>query len=315
VQASDQPGGREGFNGSKIFCVFLRTRAWATGVSNLREISCDKIKITIEELCVRANYEIGADILQGLRKGHRQEESPVGKAVIQQIIDNDLLAQKERMALCQDTGMVILFVEIGQEACITGGNFHDAVNSGIRKAYKEAYLRKSVVSEPLMERKNTGDNTPAIVYFELVPGDQIKIDLMVKGFGSENMSLVTCLTPADGEAGVKQVIIDAVRRAGPNPCPPIIVGVGVGGTFEKAALLAKKALLRKIGEMNPDTRYARLEKEVLEAVNNLGIGPAGLGGRITALAVHMEYYPTHIASIPVAVNLCCHASRHAVAVI
>lgn len=281
----------------------------------MRKISCKEITSIVKKLSVQANYEIGSDILRKLQEEQKQEESATGKAILEQIIENDRIAAREQTAICQDTGMVVVFVELGQEVMVIDGDFYEAINEGVKQAYAEAYLRKSIVKEPLFDRKNTGDNTPAVISVDIVPGDKLKIDLMIKGFGSENMSALKMLTPADGEEGVLRFILDTVENAGPNPCPPIIVGVGLGGTFEKAALLAKKALLRKVGLHNNDSRYEKLERELLKSINNLGIGPAGLGGRVTALAVNIEYYPTHIASIPVAVNLCCHASRHANAII
>lgn len=281
----------------------------------MRKISCKDITSIVKKLSIQANYEIGNDILEKLQEGQKQEESETGKAILEQIIENDLIAANEQTPICQDTGMVVVFIELGQDVIIVEGDFYDAINEGVKQAYEEAYLRKSLVKEPLFDRKNTGDNTPAVISVDIVSGDKIRIDLMIKGFGSENMSALKMLTPAEGEEGVRQFVLDTVAKAGPNPCPPIIVGVGLGGTFEKAALLSKKALLRKVGLHSNDSRYERLERELLESLNNLGIGPAGLGGRVTALAVNIEYYPTHIASIPVAVNLCCHASRHASVII
>ncbi|MCR4441442.1 MAG: fumarate hydratase [Peptococcaceae bacterium] len=277
----------------------------------MREVSCEKIKETVKELYLRTNYYIGQDILAALREGLEKEESETGKAVLEQILKNHEIASGERIAICQDTGLAVLFVKIGQEVRIVGGDFNDAVNQGVREAYIEGYLRKSAVDDPVIDRKNTKDNTPAIVHLELIPGDRIHFHVTAKGFGSENMSRMKMLTPAEGEKGVKDFIVETVRIAGPNPCPPVIVGVGVGGTIEKAALLAKKATLRKIGERNADPRYAKMEEEALEEINKLGIGPAGLGGRVTALAVNIDCFPTHIAGLPVVVNVCCHAARHA----
>lgn len=277
----------------------------------MREISCDQIIVTVKDLFLQANYDIGDDILAGLRSGLEKEESDTGKAIIQQIISNNKIASTERIAICQDTGMAILFVKLGQEVQITGGNFNEAVNEGVRQAYVGGYLRKSVVNEPLFERKNTQDNTPAIIYVEIVPGDKICFEVTAKGFGSENMSSLAMLTPADGVEGVKKFVVDTVKKAGPNPCPPVIVGVGIGGSIDKAAQIAKKATLRKLGSPHQDDRYALLEQEILAEINKLGIGPGGLGGRTTALAVHIEFHPAHIASLPVAVNICCHAARHA----
>jgi fumarate hydratase subunit alpha len=258
---------------------------------------------------------ISCDVLDELKRALEAEESPVGKSILEQIIKNDEIAKKEQIAMCQDTGLAVVFIELGQDIRIIGGDLQEAVDRGVRLAYQEGYLRKSVVSDPLFERKNTGDNTPAVVYMDLVPGDCIKIIAAPKGAGSENMSAVKMLKPADGVEGVKKFVVDTVKKAGPNPCPPTIIGVGIGGTMERAALLSKKALLRPLDQQNSDERYAKLEKEILEEINKSGIGPGGLGGRITSLAVHIEHFPTHIACLPVAVNICCHACRHAEAVI
>lgn len=281
----------------------------------MRKIKAYKIKDVIKELFLEANFEIGEDVLSLLKKSKEKEKSEIGQAVLHQIIENDIIASTEKIAMCQDTGYAVLFIELGQEVLIVNGDFNEAVNQGVREAYNEGYLRKSVVEEPLFERKNTKDNTPAIVHLEIVAGDKIKIAVMPKGFGSENMSTLKMLKPADGIEGVREFIIETVEKAGPNPCPPIIVGVGIGGTVEKAALIAKKSLLRSVNEHNGDDRYAIFEKELLEDINKLGIGPAGLGGVTTALAVNIEFAPTHIAGLPVAVNICCHAARHAEAII
>lgn len=281
----------------------------------MREISAKTIKDTVKDLFLDASFNIGCDVLDRLEEAQKNEESDVAKSILDQIIKNDKISKNEKIALCQDTGYAVLFVELGQDVHIVDGDFNEAINKGVSEAYTEGYLRKSVVEEPIFERKNTGNNTPAIVYVDIVPGDKIKIQATPKGFGSENMSAINMLKPADGVEGVKDFIIKTVEEAGPNPCPPTVVGVGVGGTMEKAAQLSKKALLRPIGEHNPDDRYADLEKELLEKINNLGIGPAGLGGRTTALAVNIEEHPTHIAGLPVAVNICCHAVRHAEATI
>lgn len=281
----------------------------------MREINAQVITKAVKDLFMQANYVIGCDVLDELKRVLEAEESPVGKSILEQIIKNDEIAKKEQIAMCQDTGLAVVFVELGQDVRIVDGDFHEAINQGVREAYRDGYLRKSVVSDPLFERKNTGDNTPAVVYMDLVPGDCIKIIAAPKGAGSENMSAVKMLKPADGVEGVKKFVVDTVKQAGPNPCPPTIIGVGIGGTMEKAALLSKKALLRRMDQQNPDERYAKLEKEILEEINKSGIGPGGLGGRITSLAVHIEHFPTHIACLPVAVNICCHACRHAEAVI
>ncbi|HHX23929.1 MAG TPA: fumarate hydratase [Thermoanaerobacterales bacterium] len=277
----------------------------------MREIKAQEIKDTVKELFLKANYHIGKDIYDKLKERYEKEESEVGKSVLNQIIKNDEIAAKEEIALCQDTGMAVLFIELGQEVAIVDGDFNEAINQGVREAYKDGYLRKSVVNDPVFDRINTKDNTPAITHLKIVSGDKVKIAVTAKGFGSENMSRIKMLKPADGVEGVKEFIIKTAVEAGPNPCPPIIVGVGIGGTMEMAAILSKKALLRPVGKNNEDTRYANLEKEILEEINKSGIGPAGLGGRTTALSVNIEYLPTHIAGLPVAVNICCHASRHA----
>lgn len=276
----------------------------------MRRIDCSEVREAVKAELIRVNREIGPDVLSALEAGLAAEESPVGRAVLDQLIENDRLAAREGRAICQDTGMVVAFVTLGQEVHLTGGSFREAVDEAVRGAYRDARLRNSVVRDPLFDRSNTGDNTPAVVHLDLVPGDGLSIELMVKGFGSENMSALAMLSPADGEAGVRRLVTDTVRRAGPNPCPPVIVGVGLGGTFERAALLSKKALLRPLGEPSPDPRYAALERSLLADLNRLGIGPAGLGGLVTSLAVHVETCPTHIASIPAAVNISCHASRH-----
>jgi fumarate hydratase subunit alpha len=277
----------------------------------MRKISAEKIKNTVKELFCRANYYISPDILTALQDGLQREESETGRDVLKQIILNNEIAAAKQMAICQDTGLAILFIKLGQDVHIVDGDLNMAVNDGVRGAYQEGRLRKSVVSDPLYDRINTRDNTPAIIHLEIVPGDKIDIEVTAKGFGSENMSALKMLNPSDGEKGVKDFVIETIRKAGPNPCPPVILGIGIGGTIEKAAQIAKKATLREIGLHNPDPRYARLENELLEAVNNLGIGPAGLGGRVTALAVHIDWIPAHIASLPVVVNICCHAARHA----
>ena len=281
----------------------------------MREIKAEVIQNAVRDLFLEANYFIGKDIYNKLKEQWELEESPVGKSVLKQIIENDDIAAREKIAICQDTGMAVVFVELGQEVQIVDGDFNEAINRGVREAYTAGYLRKSVVSDPLFDRKNTKDNTPAIIHVNIVPGDKVRITVTAKGFGSENMSSLKMLKPADGVEGVKRFVVETAINAGPNPCPPIIVGVGIGGTMEMAAILSKKAILRPIGQHNGDMRYAQLEDEILEEINKSGIGPAGLGGRTTALAVHIEHFPTHIAGLPVAVNICCHASRHAETVI
>ncbi len=278
--------------------------------TEIRIIEASAVTETVKKLYMDMNYFIGDDIMQALKKAESTESSQTGKSVLSQLIENNGIAAAEEIPICQDTGMAVLFVEYGERVVIDGGSFEDAVQEGVRRAYIDGYLRKSVVDDPVFDRVNTRDNTPAIIYTTIVPGDKINILAGCKGFGSENMSAIKMLTPSAGVQGVKQFILDAVRYAGPNPCPPIVVGVGIGGTFEKAAMLAKKATLRPINTDNPDERYAALERELLEEINKMGFGPAGLGGDNTALGVNIEYYPTHIAGMPVAVNICCHAARH-----
>ena len=278
---------------------------------NIRQIKAETVTETVKQLFLDCNYFIGKDIMTALEKARENEKSKVGKSVLTQIIENEKLASKEEVPLCQDTGMAILFVEYGDKVVIEDGSFEDAVNEGVRQAYKDGYLRKSVVNDPVFDRLNTKDNTPAIIHTRIVKGDKIKITAGGKGFGSENMSAIKMLTPSYGIEGVKKFILDTVRTAGPNPCPPIVVGVGIGGTFERCAQLAKKATFRAIDTHNEDERYAKLEDELLESINKMGFGPAGLGGTTTAIGVNIETSPTHIAGMPVAVNICCHAARHA----
>ena len=275
-----------------------------------RTIAAETITAAVKQLFLDCNYDIGGDILAALKNARKQEASPVGRSVLDQIIENDAIAAEERIPLCQDTGMAVLFVEYGDKVCVDG-DFEEAVTEGVRQAYRDGYLRKSVVSDPVFDRVNTKDNTPAIIHTKIVSGNTIKITAGGKGFGSENMSAIKMLTPSYGVEGVKQFILDTVFAAGPNPCPPIVVGVGIGGTFERAAQLAKKATFRPIDTQNPDPRYAEMEQELLEQINMMGFGPAGLGGNTTALGVNIETSPTHIAGMPVAVNICCHAARHA----
>lgn len=281
----------------------------------VRFINSAEITKAVKKLLMDCNYFIGGDIMDALTRARGTETSPVGKSVLDQIIENDKIAASEEIPLCQDTGMAVLFVEYGDKVCVENGSFDDAVNEGVRQAYSEGYLRKSVVSDPVFDRVNTKDNTPAIIHTKIVSGNKIHITAGGKGFGSENMSAIKMLTPSYGVEGVKQFILDTVRAAGPNPCPPIVVGVGIGGTFERAAQLAKKATFRPINTHNPDSRYAELEDELLSKINKMGFGPAGLGGNTTALGVNIETSPTHIAGMPVAVNICCHAARHASATI
>ncbi len=275
----------------------------------MREIHASTITDAVADLCMTANYALGDDVYQALKAGVADEESPVGREVFAQLIENADIAREERVPMCQDTGFAVVFVELGQDVQITGGLLSDAINAGVAKGYTEGYMRKSIVGHPL-DRKNTGNNTPAVIHTEIVPGDKLRITVAPKGGGSENMSGVRMLKPSDGVEGVKRFVVETVKAAGSNPCPPIIVGVGIGGTMEKAAYLAKKALLRRVGERNANPPDAALEDELLRLVNDTGIGPAGLGGRITALAVNVETHPCHIASLPVAVNIQCHAARH-----
>lgn len=275
----------------------------------MREISAALISEQVAKMCIDANYHIGQDVIQAMQKGLTKEESPTGKAILEQLLENARIADEGEFPICQDTGFSVFFVELGQDAHVDGSGLNEAITEGVRKGYKDGFLRKSILSDPL-RRQNTGDNTPPIIWTEIVPGDKIKITMAPKGGGSENMSEVAMLTPADGADGVKKFVVDKVCRSGGNPCPPIVVGVGIGGTFEKVAWLAKKSLLRPVGDRHPDPFYAAMEEELLERVNKLGIGPQGLGGRITALDVHVEVYPCHIASLPAAVNIQCHAARH-----
>ncbi|QDR79780.1 fumarate hydratase [Sporomusa termitida] len=277
----------------------------------MRTIDAAQITAAVAKLAVDANYYLSDDIRTALESGREREESPLGQAILGQLVENACIARDEQMPICQDTGMAVIFMEIGQEVHITGGSLAEAVNAGVARGYTEGYLRKSVVAEPLFNRKNTGDNTPAVLHTSIVAGDKIKIVLAPKGFGSENMSTLKMFKPADGLPAIRQFLVDTVFNAGSNPCPPIVVGIGIGGTMEKAAIIAKQALLRPINQRNPQPEYAKLEQEFLELVNKTGVGPQGLGGRVTALAVNIEYYPTHIAGLPVAININCHATRHA----
>jgi len=275
----------------------------------MKEIKVEDVIKSVKTLCMDANYNLGEDILNALNEAEKKEESPLGKEIIKELKENAKIAREEKLPICQDTGVAVFFIDIGDEVIIKGGNIVEAINEGVRQGYREGYLRKSILSDPL-KRINTNDNTPAVIHFNVVPGDKLKIIIAPKGGGSENMSGIKMLAPSEGVEGIKKFVIDRVREAGSNPCPPIIVGIGIGGTFEKAAIISKKALLRPLGSSNPDPFYADLEKELLGKINNLGIGPQGLGGRITALGVHIETYPCHIASLPVAINIQCHASRH-----
>ena len=275
----------------------------------MREINVKEIENAVRNLSIEANYYVGEDIKDALIEFKKNEPFKIAEEVLDKIILNDEIACKEQMPMCHDTGMACVFLEIGQDVHFVGGLLEDAINEGVRRGYEEGYLRKSVVKDPI-DRVNTKDNTPAIIYYDIVPGDKVKITLAPKGFGSENMSRIGMLKPADGLEGVKKFIIDTVEQAGPNPCPPMVIGVGIGGTFDKAAYLAKKALLRPINVRNSNEFYKNLEEELLEKINKLGIGPQGFGGRTTALGLNIETYPTHIAGLPVAVNINCHATRH-----
>ena len=275
----------------------------------MREIEAGTITSEIARLSMEANYELEDDVQRALEEARAREESPVGKEVLRQILENSEIARTEKMAICQDTGLAVIFVELGQDVHIVGGDFEAAINEGVKKGYTEGYLRKSVLADPV-QGGNTGDNTPAVIHLSIVPGDGLKIWVVPKGGGSENMSRIAMMKPADGVDGIKQFVTESVRTASGNPCPPVVVGVGIGGSFERCALLAKKALLRPIGSEHTDPFYADIEKDLLKLVNDTGVGPMGLGGRITALAVHIETAPRHIASFPVAVNLNCHAARH-----
>jgi fumarate hydratase subunit alpha len=280
----------------------------------LREIPYQQVVDTVAKLCIDANCIIGDDIIKSFKDGLKLEESPTGKDILQQLLDNIDISKKEMIPACQDTGFAVVFVEIGSEAHISGGQLYDAINAGVAKGYVDGYLRKSILKDPI-RGPNTKDNTPAVIHTEIVPGDKLKITVAPKGGGSENMSEVKMLTPAAGAEGIINFVVDRVARSKANPCPPVIVGVGIGGTFEKVAWLAKKSLLRDIGQRNPDPFYADMERTMLERINKLGIGPQGFGGRVTALDVFIEVYPRHIASFPAAVNINCHVARHKSAVL
>ena len=277
---------------------------------SVRELDVAEITAAVRDLCITANYDLPVDVYEALKAAQEVEESPVGREVLAQLVENADIAAADRAPICQDTGLAVIFAEVGQDVHLTGGDFEEAVHEGVRRGYGEGYLRKSVAEEPAHARRNTTDNTPAIIHTSIVPGDRLRLTMMAKGGGAENMSSLNMLKPAQGWAGVADAVVGTVSRAGSNPCPPVVVGVGIGGTIEVVTLLAKKALLREVGSRHPDPRLAALEDELLERINALGIGPQGLGGRTTALAVFIEEMPCHIASMPVAVNVQCHAQRH-----
>lgn len=275
----------------------------------MKEIHFNQIVESVKKLCIDANYYLPQDVKNEIKEAALSETWPMAKDILEKILINVDISKEESVPMCQDTGMACVFIELGQEIHITGGTLEDAINEGVRKGYSEGYLRKSVVRDPIV-RQNTQDNTPAVIYYDIVPGEKLKIILAPKGFGSENMSQIKMLKPADGIEGVKEFVIKVVKEAGPNPCPPMVVGVGIGGTFDRAAVLAKKALIRPLSERNKNPFYSNLEQELLSKINLLGIGPQGFGGKTTALAVNIETFPTHIAGLPVAVNINCHVTRH-----
>ena len=275
----------------------------------VRDVNTRLLTENIKEMCIQANHYLAPDMEKAMREAYEKESKPLAKQILGQLLENLDIAGKDMIPICQDTGMAVVFLKIGQEVHFAGGSVEEAVNEGVRQGYEEGYLRKSVVGDPLL-RVNTKDNTPAVIHYEIVPGDQVEITLAPKGFGSENMSKIWMLKPADGAEGVKEAIINTVKEAGPNACPPVVVGVGIGGTFEKAAILAKKALTREIGVHSPLPHIREMEEELLAKINEIGLGPAGLGGDTTALAVNINTYATHIAVLPVAVNMCCHVNRH-----
>ena len=277
---------------------------------DIREVHVDEIIPVVEKLCIESNIKLPKDVRDNLCQALDEEESPLGKEVLKDIIKNTEIAESKNIPICQDTGFAVVLLKVGQDVHVVGGNLIDAINEGVRRGYTNGYLRKSMVVDPFLSRKNTNDNTPAIIHTEIVPGDKINIVFAPKGGGSENMSALRMLKPADGVEGIKKFVLETVDRAGSNPCPPIIVGVGVGGTIEIATLIAKKALLRPLGQHHPQPEIADLERELLKEVNNLGIGPQGFGGLVTALGVNIETYPTHIACLPVAINIQCHVARH-----
>jgi len=281
----------------------------------MREINVEDITKTVEKLCIESNYYLPQDVKKALEEAVDKEESPLAKEILRDILKNQEIARTNNVPICQDTGLAVIFLELGQEVIFIGGDLNEAIDEGVRRGYKNGYLRKSAVNDPFMVRKNTGDNTPAIIHIKIVPGNKVKMILAPKGGGSENMSALAMLKPSDGVNGIKKFVLDTVDKAGSNPCPPIIVGIGIGGTIEKTTLIAKQSLLRTVGEHNSNPEVAKLEAELLEEINKLGIGPQGFGGRTTALAVNIETFPAHIASMPVAINIQCHVARHKEAII
>jgi len=281
----------------------------------MREINVEEITRTVEKLCIESNYYLPEDVKKALEEAVEKEESPLGVEILSDILKNQEIARTNDVPICQDTGLAVIFLELGQDVRLVGGNINDAIDEGVKRGYINGYLRKSAVDDPFIVRKNTGDNTPAIIHTKIVPGEKIKLILAPKGGGSENMSALAMLKPSDGIKGIKEFVLNTVEKAGANPCPPIIVGIGIGGTIEKTTLIAKQSLLRNVGEHNTNPKVAKLEEELLEEINKLGIGPQGFGGRITALAVNIETFPAHIASMPVAINIQCHAARHREAII
>ena len=281
----------------------------------MREINVEEITRTVEKLCIESNYYLPEDVKKALEEALEKEESPLGVEILSDILKNQEIARTKDVPICQDTGLAVIFLELGQDVRLVGGNLNEAIDEGVRRGYKKGYLRKSAVDDPFIVRKNTGDNTPAIIHTKVVSGENIKLILAPKGGGSENMSALAMLKPSEGIKGIKKFVLDTVEKAGSNPCPPIIVGIGIGGTIEKTTLIAKQSLLRKVGDHNPNPKVAELEKELLEEINKLGIGPQGFGGRTTALAVNIETFPAHIASMPVAINIQSHVARHQEAII
>ena len=280
-------------------------------MSNIRKVDSLLVMNAIKKMFLESSYVIGKDVYNSISAAALDEDSLIAKEVLDQLLKNNDIAMEERIPICQDTGYSVVFVDIGQEVAVENGSLTNAIEEGVRQAYEEGFLRKSIVDDPIFERKNTNDNTPPVIHYNIVEGNKIDIMITAKGFGSENMSAIKMLSPSDGLEGVEKFVLETVKNAGPNPCPPIIIGIGVGGTMEKAAIMAKKATMREINKYNENINYENLEKELLVKINELGIGPAGFGGKTTALAVNVDYYPTHIAGLPVAINISCHASRHA----